>query len=129
MERAIPKLRAEVAAAKERAVDLRGRLGELDAAAKTSKEDAAELKKLEREVVAATEALEQVQAGAAGIRARCVGLQEDMDSVGGNTLKKQRALVKAGRGASAGVHHGRTVGWIPLLTQEVFESVVRAWSC
>uniref|UniRef100_A0A7S0STF6 Structural maintenance of chromosomes protein 4 n=1 Tax=Mantoniella antarctica TaxID=81844 RepID=A0A7S0STF6_9CHLO len=94
MERAIPKLRAEVAAAKERAVDLRGRLGELDAAAKTSKEDAAELKKLEREVVAATEALEQVQAGAAGIRARCVGLQEDMDSVGGNTLKKQRALVK-----------------------------------
>ena len=94
IERALPKLRAEVAAAEARAADLRGRLGELEAAAKTSKEDAAELKKLEKEVVDATEAFERVQADAAGIRERCEKLQAEMDNVGGEKLKKQRALVK-----------------------------------
>lgn len=93
-ERALPKLRAEVAAAKERAADLRGRLGELEAAAKTSKEDAAALKTLEKEVADAAAAFERVQADAAGIRARCDALQADMDDVGGERLKKQRALVK-----------------------------------
>jgi len=36
LERTLPKLRAEVAAAQARAADLKGRLGELEAAAKTS---------------------------------------------------------------------------------------------
>ena len=47
LERSLPTLRAEVIAAEERAADLEGRLGELEAAAKVTKEDAAELKRLE----------------------------------------------------------------------------------
>ena len=94
MERALPKLRAEVAAAEDRAADLKGRLEELAAAARCSKEDAAELDALEKEVAEATAAHDKVRADAAGIRAECARLQEEMDNVGGEKLKKQRATVK-----------------------------------
>ena len=90
----LPKLRAEVIAAEERAADLEGRLGELEAAAKVTKEDAAELKRLEKAVADAKALYEKVVADAAGVRAECEALQAKMDAVGGEKLKKQKALVK-----------------------------------
>ena len=94
LERSLPKLRAEVIAAEERAADLEGRLGELEAAAKVTKEDAAELKRLEKAVADAKALYEKVVADAAGVRAECEALQAKMDAVGGEKLKKQKALVK-----------------------------------
>ena len=73
---------------------MKGRLEELAAAARCSKEDAAELDALEKEVAEATAAHDKVRADAAGIRAECARLQEEMDNVGGEKLKKQRATVK-----------------------------------
>ena len=61
MERQLPKLRADVAAAEERAGDLSSRLADLEAAAATSEEDAAALAAVEKEVAEATAALEAVQ--------------------------------------------------------------------
>jgi len=94
LERSLPKLRAEVAAAEERAADLKGRLSELEAAAKVTKEDAAELKRLEKEVTDAQALYEKTTQDAAGVRAECEALQAKMDAVGGEKLKKQKALVK-----------------------------------
>ncbi len=94
IERLLPKLKAEHEAAIERASDLNGRLIELENDAKTTKEDAAELKRLKKEVEDTSAAYASVQEDAAETRARCEALQKKMDDVGGEKLKKQRALVK-----------------------------------
>jgi len=94
IERALPKLKAEYAAAESKAADLSGRLGELEAAHKASKDDAAELKRLDREVEKAKAVLDQVTAGAAALKKKEATLKETMDNVGGDVLRKQRAIVK-----------------------------------
>ena len=95
MERALPKLRAEVKAAEERAADLESRLADLADAARETKEDKAELARLEKAVEEATATHERVVSDAAGIRAECETLQKEMDDVGGEPLKALRALVKS----------------------------------
>jgi len=94
IERALPKLKAEYEAAEAKAADLSGRLGELEAAHAASKNDAAELKRLDDAVSKAKAALDEVAAGAAALKGKETKLQESMDNVGGETLRRQRAVVK-----------------------------------
>ena len=95
MERQLPKLRADVAAAEERVADLSSRLADLESAAAVSEEDAAAMEAVEKEVAAATSALEAVQRDAAGLRQEVETLQKAMDDVGGDALRAQRETVKA----------------------------------
>lgn len=94
IERSLPKLQAEFNAAESKAVDLSNRLGDLEAAHQASKNDAAELQRLNRQVDKAKSELEEVTAGAAALKAKEATLQEAMNNVGGEKLRKQRALVK-----------------------------------
>jgi structural maintenance of chromosome 4 len=93
-ERCLPKLKADVAAASEKAGDLRARFAELQRADSFSSEDAAQLKQLEKEVGEATCALEKLTADAAGLRNQVDTLQRAMDGVGGDLLVSQRKIVK-----------------------------------
>ena len=94
IERTLPKLQAELDAAESKATDLSNRLGELEAAHEASKDDAAELKRLDKEVEKAKIALDEVIAGASALKNKEQGLQEALNNVGGEPLRKQRALVK-----------------------------------
>jgi structural maintenance of chromosome 4 len=94
IERMIPKLKAEFDAAEAKAADLSTRLVELEAAHDASKNDADELKRLDKEVEKAKVVLDEVTAGAAALKQKEAELQEKMDNVGGDGLKRQRALVK-----------------------------------
>lgn len=94
LERALPKLQAEFEAAEAKVSDLTSRLIELEAAHEASRDDAAELSRLEEQVKQAKIALDEVTAGAAALKAKEASLQEAMNNVGGETLRKQRALVK-----------------------------------
>lgn len=94
IECALPKLKAEYAAAESKATDLSGRLGELEAAHEASKDDAAELKRLDNEVEKAKVVLDEVMAGAAALKKKEEALKETMNNVGGEGLRKQRAIVK-----------------------------------
>ena len=94
MERTLPKLKADVAAATERAADLRARFAQLESDVTFSSEDAAKLKSLEKEVGAATTAYTQVVADASELRATVEHLQQAMDDVGGAQLKSLKKKVK-----------------------------------
>ncbi len=56
-------------------------------------EDAAALKALSREVAEAQAALAPLEEGAAGLRARAVGLEKAVEDAGGAPVKRQRARV------------------------------------
>src|SRR6056300_284180 len=76
LERALPKLQAEFEAAEAKVSDLTSRLIELEAAHEASRDDAAELSRLEEQVKQAKIALDEVTAGTAALKAKEASLQE-----------------------------------------------------
>jgi len=56
-------------------------------------EDVKRLKSLEGSVAAAEKELKKVQGGASGLQARAEKVQEQIDNVGGEPLKKRKAKV------------------------------------
>ena len=70
------KLQAELDAVESKATDLSNRLGELEAAHEASKDDAAELKRLDKEVEKAKIALDEVIAGASALKTRSKGCKK-----------------------------------------------------
>jgi peptidoglycan hydrolase CwlO-like protein len=65
----------------------------VDSVCQVGAEDVKRLKSLEASLAAAEKELEKVQAGASGLQARAQKVQEQIDNVGGEPLKKRKAKV------------------------------------
>ena len=82
----------EAEAAHATATDLEHQLGELAAATRVTREDAARLKALASEIACEEQGLADLRLKSDGLSRRAEALQQQIDGAGGEKLRQQRSL-------------------------------------
>jgi hypothetical protein len=99
--------RMEAEAATATAIDLQQRMGDLEAATHTSKEDTARLKALAAEVSRQGVVLADLQSKTQGLFSQVEALQQQIEGAGGKKLRHQRSLCLKLQEVRAGAYQAR----------------------